>query len=89
MAPLQRGLALAYLYVNDCDGRLRPSPFREGIGFTSATTARGLVNFSGEMIVLRRWINPSGENLQIFATSLFKGGMDCPSILLYCIVLQQ
>ena len=35
MAPLQRGLSRAYfMYDHDCDGRLRPSPFGEGIGFT-------------------------------------------------------
>ena len=34
MAPLQRGLSRAYFtYDRDCDGRLRPSPFREGIGY--------------------------------------------------------
>ena len=33
-APLQRGLSRAYFtYDRDCDGRLRPSPFREGIGY--------------------------------------------------------
>ena len=33
MATLQRGLSRAYFtYDRDCDGRLRPSPFREGIG---------------------------------------------------------
>ena len=34
MVPLQRGLSRAYFtYDRDCDGRLRPSPFREGIGY--------------------------------------------------------
>ena len=59
-----------------------------GIGCTPATAACGLVDSEQGISFYCNKIPPA-KILGIFATSLFKGGMDCPSILLYCIVLQQ
>ena len=59
-APLQRGLSLTCLYVNDCDGRLRPSPFREGIGRAAAAATCVLI-FKNVSCTFPRERNPSGS----------------------------
>ena len=59
-APLQRGLSLTCLYVNDCDGRLRPSPFREGIGRAAAAATCVLI-FKNVSCTFPRERNPAGS----------------------------